>query len=74
MNFYFFIFFIIWILCIYCFYINNNYIKKGLTTVEIEIFYNNLKEYQNNWKNNIIKLFGNEHLKMLLPLIRIKLK
>ncbi len=52
------------------FYINLNQIKIGLTTIEMEIYgknFCNCPYYNENWKENLIKLFGNEPLKMFLP-------
>jgi palmitoyltransferase len=51
-------------------YINFIHIKIGLTTIEMEIYGKNFYDcpyYNNNWKENLIKLFGNEPLKMFLP-------
>ena len=51
-------------------YINFIHIKIGLTTIEMEIYGKNLCDcpyYNENWKENLIKLLGNEPLKMFLP-------
>ena len=45
-------------------------IKIGLTSIEMIVYKNNLKAcpyYNDNWKENFIKLFGNDYFKMFLP-------
>ena len=58
-------------LCVFVvFYVNFNHVKIGLTSIEMELYYNNLKNcpyYNDNWKENLFKIFGNEPFKMFLP-------
>ena len=52
------------------FYFHFTHLKIGLTTIEMEIYGKNLCDcpyYNENWKENLIKLLGNEPLKMFLP-------
>jgi palmitoyltransferase len=55
---------------IYLFYGYMRIIKIGLTSIEMIVYKNNLKAcpyYNDNWKENFIKLFGNDYFKMFLP-------
>jgi palmitoyltransferase len=58
-------------LCVFVvFYVNFSHVKIGLTSIEMELYYNNLKDcpyYNDNWKENLFKIFGNEPFKMFLP-------
>ena len=56
---------------LYLIYFNWLHIKIGISTIEMKIYQNNLNEcpyYNDNWKDNLIKIFGNNIFKMFLPI------
>ena len=67
----FFFSFIIGFSVLYLIYFSWLHIKIGLSTIEMKIYEKNLNDcpyYNDNWKDNFIKIFGNNIYKMFLPI------
>ncbi len=62
---------IIGLFVLFLIYINWLHIKIGMSSIEMKIYQKNLNDcpyYNDNWKENLIKIFGNNIFKMFLPI------